>query len=55
MLDLQEIYILAQLLDNVDICTGKLEKAYSDNDGETFAKSRGEILGIKNKISKMIK
>ena len=50
MLDLQQLQILAQLVDNMEIVSGRLEKAYGDNDGESFKKSKKEILDIQKKI-----
>ncbi len=54
MLDLQELQILAQLVDNMDIMRGELERKYEENDGESFNKYKREILNIQKKISEMI-
>ncbi len=51
MIDLQQLKILAQLMDNMDIATVRLERAYNDNDAENFNSSRTEIIDIQNKIS----
>ncbi len=55
MIDLQELQILAQLADNIEIISGKLEKAYASNNTEEFNKSKKEILEIQKKISNLIK
>ena len=54
MLDLEELQILAQLIDNIDILKNKLEKAYSDNDAETFTRSKNEILSTQKKIADIL-
>ncbi len=54
MLDLQQIQILAQLIDNIDISIEKLEKAYKNNDAEEFNNSKKEILATQPKISKIL-
>jgi hypothetical protein len=53
MIDLQQLKIIAQLLDNMDIIENKLERAYNDNDAENFNRAKTEILDIQNKISSM--
>jgi hypothetical protein len=55
MIDLQELQILAQLVDNMEIIIGKIEKAYASNNTEEFNKSKKEMLDMQKKISKMIK
>ena len=55
MIDLQQLKILAQLLENVEIAAGMLEKAYNDNNAANFGEAKREILDIKAKISNMIK
>jgi len=55
MLDLQEIQIIAQLVDNMEVLTNKIEDAYKENNGEKFNKSKREILSVQRKISEMIK
>jgi len=54
MLDLEQLQILAQLVDNIEISTNKLEKAYQDNDSEDFQKSRKAILDFQQKISALL-
>jgi len=51
MMDLDQIKIVAQLIENLDVAYDKLEKAYEKNDAEEFNKSKKSILNIKNKIS----
>jgi hypothetical protein len=54
MIDLQQLEILAQLLDNIDILSAKLERAYNDNNAENFDRAKTEILDTQNKITSMI-
>ena len=54
MLDLDQLQILGQLTDNLDIMINKLEKSFEANNGEEFAKSKKEILGVQNKINSLI-
>lgn len=53
MIDLQQLQLIAQLLDNMEIATKNLEKAYNSNDSEIFKKAKMEILEIQNKISRI--
>ena len=53
MLDLEQLQILAQLADNMDTVYTKLEKAYANNDGEDFKKSKKELLDNQAKISEI--
>ena len=55
MVDLQQLQILAQLLDNMDTASEKLEKTYGENNAEDFNSSKKEIMGIQNKISEILK
>lgn len=55
MIDLEQLQLLAQLVDNIEIATGKLEKAYQDNDAEDFQKARMAILDFQQKISEVLK
>lgn len=55
MIDLQQLQILAQLADNMEIVTEKLENFYNDNDAKNFDKSKKEILEINKKISEILK
>lgn len=51
--DVQELELIAQLIDNMDVVVGKLEKAYSDKNGEGFKKAKEEILKSQKKIKEM--
>jgi len=53
MIDLQQLKILAQLVDNMDIITTVLEDAYNRNNAVDFNKSKKELLSIQNKILKI--
>ena len=54
MLDLQQLQVLAQLIDNMELATKKLEKAYSKNDAQDFTKSKQEIAKIQIQISEIV-
>ena len=54
MIDLQQLKILAQLIDNMEVVTARLERAYNDNDAENFNMSKKEIFDIQSKISSVI-
>lgn len=54
MLELNDLQILAQLIDNMEILNNKLEKSYNDNDGETFNRTRKEILDVQKKIAEIL-
>ncbi len=53
MLDLEQLKSIAELVDNMDLATEKLDKAYADNDAEEFNKIKKEILDAQAKISLM--
>lgn len=53
-MDLQEIQLLAQLADNLDILSQRLEKSYQTNNLEEFNKSKSEIIIIQKKISQIL-
>lgn len=55
MIELEQLQILAQLVDNMEISSEKLEESYSHNNGEAFTKSVREILDIQKKISGIVK
>jgi len=55
MLDLQELQVLAQLIDNMEVISERLNKAYADNNAEDFNKSKQEILITQKQINGMIK
>jgi len=52
--DVQELQVIAQLIDNMDVVVGKLEKAYADKDGENFKKAKEEILKSQKSIKSMV-
>lgn len=54
MLDLEQLQFLAQIVDDMEITISKLEKAYEDNDGEKFQKSKKTMLDFQQKISGII-
>ena len=55
MLDIEQIQLLAQLIDNTEVTIENLEKSYEENNSEDFTKSKQEILEIKKKISNILK
>ena len=55
MANLQELQILAQLLDNMSLASEKLEKMYGENNAEDFNSAKKEIMDIQNKISQVLK
>ena len=54
MVDLQELQILAQLVDNLDKIADKLKDAYEKNNSEEFNNLTKGLLSTKLKISEMI-
>ncbi|MBT4165572.1 hypothetical protein HOE04_00865 [archaeon] len=55
MLDIEQIKILAQLMDNAEATVETLEKSYEKNNAEEFTNSKKEILDIQNKIANILK
>ncbi|MEM0465731.1 MAG: hypothetical protein QXW97_03470 [Candidatus Pacearchaeota archaeon] len=55
MISSEELQIIAQLIENLDNLTNRLEKAYNDKDIESFNSIKKEILDIQIKISNIIK
>jgi hypothetical protein len=53
MIDLQQLKILAQLIDNMEVITSVLEESYNRNNAEDFNKAKKELLDIQDKISKI--
>ena len=53
--DLQELQVIIQLIDNIDVIVGKLEKAYEDKDGNGFKIAKEEILKSQKQIGGMLK
>jgi len=54
MLNLEELQLLAQLIDDIEIATTKMEKAYQDNSGEGFQNSKKAILDFQQKITRIL-
>lgn len=54
MINLEEIKKLAGITDSIDLNIKKLEKSYSEKDGEAFNKTKNEILDLHAKISEII-
>lgn len=55
MIDLQQLQILAQLVENMGVIANRLERSYNDNDSENFNLNKKELLDTQNKFSKMIR
>ena len=54
MLDLEQLQILAQLVDNMEIITENIEKSFEENNGEEFTKAKKELLDSQTKINEII-
>lgn len=54
MIDPDELQIIAQLIDNMEILSDKLERAYNKNSSEEFNKAKNEILENQSKIAEII-
>ena len=54
MLDNLQIQTIAQLIDNIEISSERLEKSFKKKDAEDFKNSKQEILQFKNEISKIL-
>jgi len=52
---LEHLQVLAQLIDNMEIATNKLENSYNQNDAENFNAAKREILDIQKKIANISK
>jgi len=55
MLDVQELQIMAQLVDNLEISYKNLESAYNSKNSEAFMTAKRSILDTQSKIDSMIK
>jgi hypothetical protein len=53
-MELIDLQTIAQLMDNLDILTGKLEEAYNKKDAEEFKKAKLEILEVQKNINSML-
>jgi len=54
-MNLEQLQLLAQLIDSTDLAINKLEKAYEKKDSEGFYNSKKIILEFQKEISNMIK
>jgi len=54
MVDLEQLQILAQLVDSTELSIDKLEIAYQNNDSENFEKAKKTIFSFQQKISEII-
>ena len=54
MVDLMDLHTVAQLLDNLEIITGKLEEEYNKKDAERFNLGKKEILEIQKNIDSIL-
>ena len=54
MTDLEQLQLLAQLVDSMEIAIDKLERAYQNNDSEYFQKSKKAISDFQQKILEII-
>ena len=54
MVSLEELQLLAQLIDSMEAAVDKLEKAYQENNSEDFSKSKKAILDFQRKISEIL-
>lgn len=53
-MDLQELHLVAQLLDNLEILVNKMENCYNSNDSENFLYLKKEALETQNKVSRIV-
>ena len=52
---IEELQILAQLIDSIDSGVERIEHSYGKNDVEEFSKAKEIILNFNKKISEIIK
>lgn len=55
MMNLEQLRLLAQLVDSIDIAADKLDKAYEKKDSEKFYMAKKTILGFQKAMEKQIK
>ena len=55
LLDLQNLQIIAQLVENIRGVVDDLEKAYSNKDSFSFEKAKKDILNSQTKIQDILK
>ena len=54
-MDLQEMQIVAQLLDNMELATNHMEKSFGKSDSINFKRAVDEISDIQGKMARMLK
>lgn len=54
-MNLQELQLLAQLIDSMEIGVEKLGKSYQKKDSEDFYKSKKTIIGFQQQVAKLVK
>ena len=54
MLELDELQILAQLIDDIEISINGLEKSYNKKNSENFENYKKSILDSQKKVSEII-
>ena len=54
MIKLEQLQLLAQLIDSMEIAVNRLDKSYEDKDNENFRNSKNAIIDFQQKISRMI-
>lgn len=52
---IEELQILAQLIDSTESAVGRIEHSYGKNDVEEFTQAKQTILNFNKKISEIIK
>lgn len=55
MIDLQQLQIISQLVDNMEISSEHMKKAYAEGNPQIFNNSKSEILDAQNKIADILK
>ena len=55
LIEVEDLRILAQLIDNLSKLTPEIEKAYNKKDAEGFSKTKENFLDLQKKILKIIK
>ena len=54
MKDLEQLQLLAQLVDSIEIAVEKLGDSYKEKDSEEFYNSKKAILGFQKEVAKQI-
>ena len=55
MRNLEQLQLLAQLVDSIEIAVEKLGDSYKEKDSEKFYNSKKAILGFQKEVAKQIK